>query len=402
MTPLPATWWLLASLLWLVAAPTQAQAQCLRLAAPITDHSCFHARLGPFRSVTAVPTSAPVAEDVNAVHTYYTVKLPSADGAGKLSYTPARTGRWAIYVQHEVPYQVRQAGQPLTAIHQDVVPGCPYFAQVSAFQLAAGAAVEIVLGPTTASEVGLVLERLEDFEVLYGRDRDGDGFGDPADVIASPCTPAAGYVANDEDCDDADPQEHPGAAEVCGGPDRNCNGRAGDDGVPCQSGLGACAATGVLRCLATGAPATCDAVAAAPRTELCEGSDTDCDGVADLAEPGLCGGPEQPRCVSDGRGGSACGCERDADCGPGDSGRLCSLRGTEQRCIEGCIEGFGRNGCSAGWRCTSADPAAPGVCEPEASGPEVGCGCGSSPPTLLGGLMVLLALVWRRRRAAHG
>lgn len=41
-------------------------------------------------------------------------------------------------------------------------------------------------------------------------DADGDGYGDPEDLVPS-CEVTAGLVANNTDCDDADPAAHPGA-----------------------------------------------------------------------------------------------------------------------------------------------------------------------------------------------
>ncbi|NVM20250.1 MAG: putative metal-binding motif-containing protein, partial [Desulfobacterales bacterium] len=62
---------------------------------------------------------------------------------------------------------------------------------------------------------------------IYYRDADGDGYGDPAD---STTTPTAGYVTNDEDCNDADDTTCPGCAEKCGnGMDDDCDG-AVDEG----------------------------------------------------------------------------------------------------------------------------------------------------------------------------
>jgi Putative metal-binding motif len=372
----------------------EAAPSCSRLAEPITDHSCFHTRFGPFREVTA----GGFADNLDEVHTYYAVKLPAPSRRDGLSYRPARSGRWAFYVQHDVPLEVRDGGgAALPVVHADVVPGCPLLARVSVVELTAGAVYQVILGPTTASEVGVVIENLDDFVVILGRDRDGDGHGSANELESSPCLPEAGWVVGDADCDDGDPQVYPGAPELCGGPDRNCNGVAGDIGEPCQLGVGTCAGRGVFTCAAPGAAPACQAVAGAPGSERCDGLDADCDGSSDLVEPALCVDVDEPRCVADGRGGARCGCERDADCGGPDSGRLCWLSGVEQRCIEGCVTGFERNGCAAGLRCTSADPAAPGSCVPDQGGGQGGCRAGGGSGV---GLLLILAAIpaWAGRR----
>jgi len=57
----------------------------------------------------------------------------------------------------------------------------------------------------------------------YYADGDSDGYGAGAPTQA--CTPPLGYVANNTDCNDADPAVSPGHAEICGnGIDDNCAG----------------------------------------------------------------------------------------------------------------------------------------------------------------------------------
>ena len=103
-------------------------------------------------------------------------------------------------------------------------------------------------------------------------DADGDGYGDPAEMVIS-CAVPAGYVLDGTDCDDGDAQFNPGAAEPdCTDPnDYNCDGVAayvdGDN-----DGYAACE--------------DCDDGSAAVQpgaTELCNGIDDNCDGVADGA-----------------------------------------------------------------------------------------------------------------------
>lgn len=61
-------------------------------------------------------------------------------------------------------------------------------------------------------------------DTLYYADNDGDTYGDPGDVVEA-CDQPAGYVTNDEDCDDDHDTAYPGGAEVdWNGIDENCDG----------------------------------------------------------------------------------------------------------------------------------------------------------------------------------
>jgi uncharacterized repeat protein (TIGR02543 family) len=76
--------------------------------------------------------------------------------------------------------------------------------------------------------------------VTYYADSDGDGFGNPA-VLVLACSKPAGYVSNNTDCDDTNPNINPGATEICGNSiDDNCNGQT-DEGcvvVPITAPIG--------------------------------------------------------------------------------------------------------------------------------------------------------------------
>ena len=64
----------------------------------------------------------------------------------------------------------------------------------------------------------------------YYPDKDGDKFGDMFSPSENFCQKQPGYVENNLDCDDSNPNIHPEAEEICNGIDDNCNGIT-DEGV---------------------------------------------------------------------------------------------------------------------------------------------------------------------------
>jgi hypothetical protein len=67
-------------------------------------------------------------------------------------------------------------------------------------------------------------------ESLWYHDGDGDTYGDPSDSLYSVSQPA-GYVSNDDDCNDNDVNVNPAGHDVtCNGVDDDCNGKIDDGG----------------------------------------------------------------------------------------------------------------------------------------------------------------------------
>lgn len=339
-------------------------ASCPGLGDSLVSHSCFHARYGPFRTVTSAPPSEVAsAPRIDGAHTHYEVVLSSPASPTVVTYqvaSAARAGAWAFFHSDSVPLAVETlSGARLTPVHTQRVPTCAALPNVSVYTLGAER-VKIVLGPANVTRAVIVPEYVEDFVVENGRDSDGDGYGTPIDTVASFCVPPTGYVQNAGDCDDTNPAVNPGATEVCDGVDQNCNSVPDDIGLPCTAGTGTCGRDGVVQCSTQGTPARCSVSPGPSIAEACDGKDTNCDGVDDLDTPALCADASAPRCIVD-RGAVRCGCTADIDCGNVASGRICDLE--TKRCIEGCVDLRGRNACPPGRRCSSADPAAPGRCE---------------------------------------
>lgn len=134
------------------------------------------------------------------------------------------------------------------------------------------------------------------------RDADGDGYGDSANSVELCISLDAGYAPVGGDCQDQNPQVHPGRQELCNGLDDNCNERTDEspvqdtfdlgldpvDFAACTAGLGECAQgnevcrQGLRVCV--------------PRrsgvTDVCNGLNDDCDADGADEQPG-CGGPQQ-------------------------------------------------------------------------------------------------------------
>ncbi len=129
-------------------------------------------------------------------------------------------------------------------------------------------------------------------------DADGDGHGDPSTEIED-CAEPEGYVAEGDDCDDADAAVNPGADEVCNAIDDDCDGDIdepdavdaavwyrdrdadgyGDDDTArrgCEAPSGFVDADG--DCDDTDADIHPDAA------EVCNAVDDDCDGLVDDAD----------------------------------------------------------------------------------------------------------------------
>ena len=119
-----------------------------------------------------------------------------------------------------------------------------------------------------------------------------DGFGDPNSTTFA-CSPPPGYVADNTDCDDGDPNVNPAATEVCNEIDDDCDGNI-DEGVQStfyldfdNDGFGD-AASPIQACSApsgyVGNDADCNDNNSGVNPnadEICDGIDNDCDGTID-------------------------------------------------------------------------------------------------------------------------
>jgi hypothetical protein len=132
----------------------------------------------------------------------------------------------------------------------------------------------------------------EDLLVTLFQDDDGDSYG-AGPAVTRACEAAPGYAILDDDCDDRDPNIHPGATEACNLVDDNCDG-ATDEGVTqtffldadgdnhgtASSSLRACAPPPGYVANATDCNDLVKAIHPGA-SETCNRVDDNCDGVTD-------------------------------------------------------------------------------------------------------------------------
>jgi hypothetical protein len=110
---------------------------------------------------------------------------------------------------------------------------------------------------------------------VWYRDNDGDGYGDPGSTKTG-CSVPAGFVGNDDDCDDADDLISPAESDDdCDGVDQDCDGTADDDYV---APAGCDATDSAHRLVCVDAEKVCQCVPSEGEDVPGDYADTNCDG----------------------------------------------------------------------------------------------------------------------------
>ncbi|MCB9759595.1 MAG: right-handed parallel beta-helix repeat-containing protein [Alphaproteobacteria bacterium] len=165
-----------------------------------------------------------------------------------------------------------------------------------------------------------------------------------------------GYRVSDGDCDDGNPDVHPGAAEICDGRDNDCSGSAGSDEADSDG-------DGYRLC--DGDCDDGDRNVHPGATEICDNKDTDCDGS------------EHDNDDLDGDGYSLCTNDCDDDDALANPGRAEVCDGRDSDC-SGVIDdidqdGDGHSVCSGAGDCDDTNPSAyPVVVDPNHTGEQHG------------------------------
>ena len=149
-----------------------------------------------------------------------------------------------------------------------------------------------------------------------------------------------------------------GGTPICDTGTRMCRPCSPGTPADCSGATPVCATAGrdAGRCVGCTSDAQCSGA-----TPVCDTAASRCVACVPGAAAAVCAmSTDGTACVMDASGARRCGCDRDADCGAADSGRICDP--AARRCRAGCWPGEGHNGCPTGMACSSDDPTRPGTC----------------------------------------
>lgn len=131
----------------------------------VARHACLHAEHGPFRDAPASTDLQGTVSGIDTPHVAYRVALPAGtDGhLGALRYQPRHTARYAFLTDSAPGLVLRgDDGGEIELVDDTAVAGCPMLAHAVTAELTAGAAYRVVVGPTSITDVLLVVENIDE------------------------------------------------------------------------------------------------------------------------------------------------------------------------------------------------------------------------------------------------
>jgi hypothetical protein len=196
-------------------------AGCTALGPTVNAHSCTHGPAGPFASKTGSSNAnfAGGTPKFDAIHTFYTVTLPSAGGGiyrGTLKYTPANNDDHIVYVNPAVAVTVKdKSGAVVNSQLSSSFADCPtYLTNYSVHELKTSAtfAPYKLTFEATTSTIKVLLEEVTPLRARWYQDADADGYGPLTPSQLTACLPSAGYTTTVAgDCNDANASVYPGS-----------------------------------------------------------------------------------------------------------------------------------------------------------------------------------------------
>jgi hypothetical protein len=133
---------------------------------PVIEEACLHATNGPYRDMPASTDLQGTVSDVDRPHTAYRVAVPSGVGGhlGAVRYAPRHDGLYAFLTDRDPAVEIRASDDRVVPLVEDTaIAGCSALSHVVTAELTADIPYRLILGPTTASDLLLVIENVDEF-----------------------------------------------------------------------------------------------------------------------------------------------------------------------------------------------------------------------------------------------
>lgn len=194
-------------------------AGCTELNGPVNAHACSHGPAGPYDSKVADSNAnfTGATPKFDAIHTYYTVTLPSVGGGvyrGTVKFTPATNDDHIVYVDPVVTVTVKDASNSVVSsqLTKPFSDCATYLDQYSVHELNTTSGPYKLTFEANTSTIKVLLEEVKPLRPTYYKDVDGDTYGPLLPSQRTACLPPAGYVVTRAgDCNDNNASMYPGS-----------------------------------------------------------------------------------------------------------------------------------------------------------------------------------------------